>query len=100
MAVLCAVGDGLRDDPAFVSKLLDAMDGVPVRMLSQAAARRNITLVMAEADLEPALNRVHDRFFANSASELGERATGAERGDGPPRATVSGVRGQSPRSDQ
>ena len=31
------------------------MDGVPVRMLSQAAARRNITLVIAEADLEPAL---------------------------------------------
>jgi len=100
MAVLCAVGDGLRDDPAFVSKLLDAMNGVPVRMLSQAAARRNITMVMAEADLEPALIRVHDRFFADGASEQGERATGAERGDGAPRATVSGVRGQGPRSNQ
>ena len=68
MAVLCAVGDGLRDDPAFVSKLLEAMNGVPIRMLSQAAARRNITMVMAEADLEPALVRVHDRFFAGVPS--------------------------------
>ena len=40
-------------------RLLEAMGGVPVRMLSQAAARRNITLVICEADLEPALRRVH-----------------------------------------
>jgi len=67
MAVLCAVGDGLKDDPAFVGKLLESLSGIPVRMLSQAAARRNITLVMAEADLERALEVVHDRFFANEA---------------------------------
>jgi aspartate kinase len=63
MAVLCVVGDGLRSDPAFVGTLLDALEGVPVRMLSQAAARRNITLVINEKDLEPALRRVHARFF-------------------------------------
>jgi aspartate kinase len=63
MAILCAVGDGLQSDPAFVGRLLDAMEGVPVRMLSQAAARRNITLVINERDLEPALRRVHERFF-------------------------------------
>jgi aspartate kinase len=67
MAILCAVGDGLQNDPAFVGRLLEAMEGVPVRMLSQAAARRNITLVIAEADLEPALRRVHDRFFGDHA---------------------------------
>ena len=33
------------------------------RMVSQAAARRNITLVIREADLESALVRVHERFF-------------------------------------
>ncbi len=77
MGVLCAVGDGLRDDPTFVSQLLAALDGVPVRMLSQAAARRNITLVIAEADLEPALIRVHDRFFAShSAGENTVQAVG------------------------
>ncbi|HEX5071505.1 MAG TPA: aspartate kinase [Vicinamibacterales bacterium] len=63
MAILCAVGDGLQNDPAFVGRLLDAMEGVPVRMLSQAAARRNITLVIGEADLESSLRRVHARFF-------------------------------------
>src|SRR6186997_2028747 len=67
MAILCAVGDGLQNDPAFVGRLLEAMEGVPVRMLSQAAARRNITLVINERDLEPALRRVHDRFFGAGA---------------------------------
>jgi aspartate kinase len=67
MAILCAVGDGLQNDPAFVGRLLGAMEGVPVRMLSQAAARRNITLVIGEADLERSLRRVHEHFFGAQA---------------------------------
>ena len=46
------------------SHLLEALGGVPIRMVSQAAARRNITLVIREADLETALRRVHERFCA------------------------------------
>ena len=63
MAILCAVGDGLQQDPTFVSHLLEAVGGVPIRMVSQAAARRNITLVIRESDLQAALMRVHARFF-------------------------------------
>jgi aspartate kinase len=63
MAIVCAVGDGLRADPTFVARLLDATGDVPIRMLSQAAARRNVTLVIRAADLQAALTRVHDRFF-------------------------------------
>jgi aspartate kinase len=63
MAIICAVGDGLQNDPTFVGHLLEAIGRVPIRMVSQAAARRNITLVIYEADLPMALKRVHDRFF-------------------------------------
>jgi aspartate kinase len=63
MAIICAVGDGLQRDPTFVSQLLEAIGGVPIRMVSQAASRRNVTLVIRAADLETALTRVHDRFF-------------------------------------
>ena len=45
MAILCAVGEGLQNDPTLVTELLGATGGVPIRMVSQAAARRNITLV-------------------------------------------------------
>jgi aspartate kinase len=63
MAIVCAVGEGLQRDPTFVSELLHAIGDVPIRMVSQAAARRNITFVIREADLSTALARVHDRFF-------------------------------------
>jgi len=65
MAIVCAVGDGLQNDPSFVGHLLEAVGSVPIRMLSQAAARRNITLVINEKDLETVLRRVHDRFCAS-----------------------------------
>jgi aspartate kinase len=63
MAIVCAVGDGLQRDPTFVSHLLEALGGIPLRMVSQAAARRNVTLVLRQADLETALLRVHERFL-------------------------------------
>ena len=82
MAILCAVGEGLQNDPAFVGRLLDAVGGVPVRMLSQAAARRNITLVINESDLVPALQRVHERFFGSVGSDENpaEAASAAKAG--------------------
>jgi len=65
MAIVCAVGEGLQGDPTFVSELLHAIGEVPIRMVSQAASRRNITLVIRESDLAKTLERVHDRFFAS-----------------------------------
>ena len=67
LALICAVGDGLATDRAFASRLLSAVDGVPLRMVSQAASRRNVTIVIAAADLPAALNRLHDRFFGEAA---------------------------------
>lgn len=64
MAIVCAVGEGLQNDPTFVSELLHAIGDVPIRMVSQAASRRNITFVIREQDLARTLERVHDRFFA------------------------------------
>jgi aspartate kinase len=65
MAIVCAVGEGLQGDPTFVSELLHAIGEVPIRMVSQAASRRNITLVIRESDLAKTLARVHERFFAS-----------------------------------
>jgi aspartate kinase len=75
MAIICAVGDGLQNDPTFVSHLLEAVGGVPIRMVSQAAARRNITLVIREADLESALLRVHERFLGRAVETATLAAT-------------------------
>jgi aspartate kinase len=64
MALLCAVGDNLRSDPAFAIRMLTGLDGIALRMVSQAASRRNVTVVMRDADVERAMARLHDAWFA------------------------------------
>ncbi len=68
MAIVCVVGDGLHDDPRLAAQVLASVGDVPLRMVSQAASRRNITFVIRESDLPLALGRVHDKFFAAIAT--------------------------------
>ena len=71
MAIVCVVGDGLHDDPGLAAQVLASVGDVPLRMVSQAASRRNITFVIREADLPPALGRVHERCFAEVVAARG-----------------------------
>jgi aspartate kinase len=63
MALLCAVGDVLRDVPELGARVIGVLEEVPLRMISQAAARRNITVVLRQADLTHAMERLHEEFF-------------------------------------
>jgi aspartate kinase len=63
MALLCAVGDELRGNASIAPRLMRVLEDVPLRMLSQAASRRNITLVLRQADLPAAMQRLHQEFF-------------------------------------
>jgi aspartate kinase len=64
MAIICAVGDDIHEDPKAFGRAVTALGTIPLRMVSQAASRRNITFVIRAADLAKTLARVHDRFFA------------------------------------
>jgi aspartate kinase len=64
MAIVCIVGENLRSDPTLFARAVTALEGVPLRLVSQAASRRNITFVMRDADVSHAMNRLHDAFFA------------------------------------
>jgi aspartate kinase len=77
MAIVCVVGDGLQRDPSLAARVLASVGDVPLRMVSQAASRRNLTFVIREADLPRALGRLHDAFFA--ARREVPSAAGAER---------------------
>ena len=65
MALICAVGENLRSDPAFAIRMLAGLEGVPLRMVSQAASRRNVTVVIRDADVPRAMARLHDAWFAD-----------------------------------
>jgi aspartate kinase len=77
MAILCVVGDNLRRDVRTAARVVAAVEGFPLRLVSQAASRRNLTIVLGRDDLAPAMNRVHDTFFADARIE--PAATGAAR---------------------
>jgi aspartate kinase len=63
LAILCAVGDNLRLDPRIAARVIGALEGFPVRMVSQAASRRNVTIVLRDADLATAMAQLHGEFF-------------------------------------
>jgi aspartate kinase len=62
MALLCAVGERLRLEPGLAARVLGTLDEFPLRMVSQAGARRNLTVVLPQAHLQAAMARVHERF--------------------------------------
>ena len=62
MALLCAVGERLRLEAGLAARVLGALDEFPLRMVSQAGARRNLTVVLPQTQLQAAMARVHERF--------------------------------------
>jgi aspartate kinase len=65
MAIVCAVGENLRADPALFARAVTSLDRIPLRLVSQAASRRNITFVLRDSDVPEAMGRLHDQFFGN-----------------------------------
>ena len=63
MAIVSVVGERLLDDPALFGRAIVALGEIPLRLVSQAASRRNITFVIRDADAAAAMNRLHDAFF-------------------------------------
>jgi aspartate kinase len=71
MAIVCVVGEALQTDPQLIGQVLQGVGEIPMRLVSQAAARSNVTFVIREGDLPIALRRLHDRFFAPVAAPAG-----------------------------
>lgn len=63
MAILSIVGDTLRTDPGLAARVVGAMADFPLRMVSQAASRRNLTVVLPEHCLGRAMTHLHSAFF-------------------------------------
>jgi len=63
MAIVCVVGENLRADATLFGRAVVSLDRIPLRLVSQAGSRRNITFVLRDADVPQAMNRLHDAFF-------------------------------------
>ena len=48
---------------ALFGRAIVSLGPIPLRLVSQAASRRNITFVLRDTDVTEAMTRLHDAFF-------------------------------------
>jgi aspartate kinase len=68
MAIVCVVGENLKADPKLFGQAVMSLEHIPLRLVSQAGSRRNITFVLRDADVPAAMTRLHDQFFGAKVS--------------------------------
>jgi aspartate kinase len=73
MAIVCAVGETLRKDACLATRVLGALEGLPLAMVSQGGSRKNITVVLRDDDVKGAMERLHRRFFEGPLQDEGVR---------------------------
>jgi len=69
-AIVCLVGENIRDTPGIAAKVFGAIADINVRMISQGASEINITFVVNEDDVPEAVQRLHGVFFSEADPEV------------------------------
>jgi aspartate kinase len=64
-AILCAVGDNIRNTPGVAARVFNALRNVNVRMISQGASLLNLGFVIDTQDLPVAAAALHREFFTD-----------------------------------
>jgi aspartate kinase len=62
-AVVCVVGEGLRESPGLASKIFSELEDVNISLISHGASAVNMTFVVKEDQLVDVVKRLHDTFF-------------------------------------
>ncbi len=67
-AIVCLVGEAIRDTPGVASRVFAALAraGVNVRMISQGASLLNISLVVDDGQVIDAVRALHEEFFSET----------------------------------
>jgi aspartate kinase len=69
-AIVCVVGDNIRHTSGFAGRVFQALNGANIRMISQGASKRNLSLVVADVDLAKAVESLHRELFEKLDPEV------------------------------
>ncbi len=69
-AIVCLVGENIRETPGIAAKVFGAVSDINVRMISQGASEINITFVIEEDDVPKAVRQLHEVFFSDADPEV------------------------------
>lgn len=78
MAIVALVGDNMKSHPGTSGKMFGALgrNGVNVRAIAQGSSERNISAVIAVADVKKAINILHEEFFETTYKQVNLFVTG------------------------
>jgi len=72
LAIVALVGDNMKSHPGISGKMFGAIgrNGVNVRAIAQGSSERNISAVIASADVKKAINVLHEDFFETTYKQI------------------------------
>jgi len=78
LSIIALVGDNMKNHQGISGKMFSVLgkNNINIRAIAQGASERNISAVIAEKDVEKALNTVHERFFEDNIKQLNVFITG------------------------
>ena len=65
MSIVCIVGDIISEEKGFASKVFNALDGIPIRMISYGGSRYNISVLVPTAHKKVTLQAISDKVLNN-----------------------------------
>jgi len=63
MTIVCIVGDIIQEEHGFASKVFNALDGIPIRMISYGGSRHNISILVPTERKKETLQALSDNLL-------------------------------------
>lgn len=63
MSIICIVGDIISEEKGFASKVFNALDGIPIRMISYGGSRYNISVLVPTIHKKVTLQALSDKVL-------------------------------------
>ena len=63
MSIICIVGDIIREETGFASRVFNALDGIPIRMISYGGSRYNISVLVPTSQKKTTLQTLSDKLL-------------------------------------
>lgn len=72
LSIVALVGDKMKSHPGISGRMFSTLgrNGVNVRAIAQGSSERNISAVIATADIKKALNVLHEEFFETTYKQV------------------------------
>jgi aspartate kinase len=63
LSIVCVVGDMISEEAVFSKKVFEALEGIPVRMISYGGSRYNVSILVKTENKKETLQKLSDHLF-------------------------------------